>query len=123
MNWLLSGATAVVAGAAFALAVPTEANADALWESMAYSPSTNAFGFGTGPTRQAAQDAAYNLCSATAGDCQAGDTQLGCQAVVTNSQNWAMGDGATRDAAIQTANHNLAGAPGRVVSAQCAQGG
>jgi hypothetical protein len=126
MHKLVSGTTAVVTfavGAALALAVPGQANADALWDAMSYSPSSGAVGWGTGPTRQAAQDAAYNQCSAKANDCAwVGDNQGGCVALVARGQQWDGGIGTTKDAAIQNANQALGGAPGTVVSAQCAPG-
>ncbi len=124
MNKVVGGAVAVAAGAALALAVSAEANADALFGAMAFSSTTKAVGWGTGPTKQAAQDAAVGQCSATAQDCKpAGATQGGCVAIVANAQNWQSGGGATKDAAIQYANQGLAGGPGQVISAQCVQGG
>jgi hypothetical protein len=131
MNKLVSGTTAVVAlavGAALALAVPGQANADGLFGAMTYSPSTGTVGWGTGPTRQAAQDAAYDQCSPSADDCtwvaytQAGIPNDGCLALVKNNQNWAGGNGSTKDAAIQAANQKNGGPPGQVLSAQCVQG-
>jgi hypothetical protein len=127
MNKVVGGALAVAAGAALALAVSAEANADALIGAMAFSSNTNAVGWGTGPTWQAAEDAAFRQCSTanpTATDCAAaGWTRGGCVAVVVNDQDWASGVAATKDEAIQQANQHLGGAPGQVISAQCLQGG
>ena len=124
MHKVIGGAVAVAAGATLALAVSAEASADALFGAMAFSPTTKAVGWGTGPTKQAAQDAAVGQCSANAQDCKpAGATQGGCVAIVGNAQNWQSGGGATKDTAIQFANQNLPGGPGQVISAQCVQGG
>src|SRR5271163_4544087 len=124
MNKVLSGTLAVASGAALALAMPAEANADRPFGAMAYSPSTNTVAWGTGPTRQAAQDAAYNQCSANTEDCAwAAWTKGGCAAVVQGAPpGWGGGSGPTKDAAIQAANQNMGGAPGQVLSVQCVQG-
>jgi hypothetical protein len=126
MNKLVGGTTAVVVfavGAALALAVPGQANADAPWGAIAYSPSTNGANWGTGPTTKAAEDAAYNQCSTNANDCTAAAWTQTCAAVVTNNQGWGGGTGATREAAIQNANtaQDLGGAPAQTVLAQCLQ--
>jgi Domain of unknown function (DUF4189) len=124
MNKVVSGTLAFAAGAALALAVPAEANADPAFGAMAYSPSKNNAVWGTGPTRQAAQDAAYNQCSANTDDCVwAAWTNGGCAAVVLGGPpGWGGGSGPTTDAAIQSANQNMGGAPGQVLSVQCVQG-
>jgi len=123
MDQVVSATMAVAAAAALALAVPAEANADAPFGSIAYSPSTGAVGWGTGPTWQTAQDAAYAQCTAANAnsfDCTAGSnaTPGGCMAVIARGEAWEMGGGATKDEAIQVANQRLGGAPGQVVSAQ-----
>jgi len=127
MNKVVGGALAVAAGAALALAVSAEANADAPFGAMFFSPNTKAVGWGTGPTRLAAQIAAFGQCAAanpTADDCtSAGWIQGGCMAIVANDQSYTGGKGATKDAAIQDANQRLPGAPGQVLTVQCVQGG
>ena len=126
---VMGGAMALTAGATIALALPAGANAADLFGAMAYSPSTGAFAWATGPTRQAAEDAAYTKCSATdnAWDCavgytQSGAPQSGCMAIVSRGAEWGMGADATKDAATAAANQQMGGAPGLVVAAQCIQG-
>lgn len=117
------GAAAVLAAAA--CWVPAPANADTAYDAMAYSPSTNVVGWGTGATRQAAQDAAYTQCSANTDDCAwAAYSQGECLAVVSNGPNdWGGGHGATEDAAVQDANQSKGGTPGQVVAVKCLTGG
>ncbi len=124
MNKVVGGALAVAAGAAHALAVAAEANADTLFGAMAFSENTQAVGWGTGPTWQAAEDAAFRQCSNAnlkAFDCDSAafTPSPGCVAVVSNGTGWAPGTGATKDAATQAANQQLQGGPGQVMSAQC----
>jgi hypothetical protein len=124
MNKVVGGGLAVVAGTALALAVPAEANAATLIGAMAFSQNTQAFGWGTGPTWQAAEDAAFHQCQTAnlaAFDCTAvGWIPSGCAALVSNGQNWVAGRGPTQDAATQDANQQLPG--GQVISAQCLPG-
>jgi hypothetical protein len=124
MNKVVRGTLAVAAGAALALAVPAEANAAPSFGAMAYSPAKGTVGWGTGPTRQAAQDAAYNQCSANTDDCAwAAWTNGGCVAVVQGvPPGWGGGSGPTKDVAIDAANQAMGGAPGQVLSVQCVQG-
>jgi hypothetical protein len=123
MNKVVSAMAAFTAGAALALAVPAEANADPQWGVMVWSPSQSAnaaVNWGTGPTMQVAKDAAFKQCSAS--DCAwVGTTQGGCVALLSNNNGWGGGDGPTKDAAIQGANTDqaLGGAPGQVVAIDC----
>lgn len=131
MNKLVSGTMAVTAGAALALAVPAEANADALFGAMAYSPvptpvPTNDVGWGTGPTQQAAIDAAFNQCTAASGNPACSlvylPTDGGCVALVQRTDGeWIGGLGMTKDAATAAARQALGGPPAQqqVVSVQC----
>jgi hypothetical protein len=122
---------AAAAGAALVLAVPAEAHADNVFGAMAYSPAptpvpTNDVAWGTGPTQQAAIDAAFNQCTATSGNPGCSlvylPTNGGCMALVQRTDGeWIGNLGTTKDAAIANARQALGGPPAQqqVVAVQC----